>query len=108
MIAHARSSQCVNISHTILKIVPVLNQKRNKSDKERKKNSRVKFLENESNVYFHNLRSAFFGEKRLIKNIFLIIVIFLDIKYIKTRPYSNKILSQNFKPISGIKLEIIG
>ena len=29
-------------------------------------------------------------------------------KYIKTRPYSNKILSQNFKPISGIKLEIIG
>ena len=48
------------------------------------------------------------GKKRLIKNIFLIIVIFLDIKYIKTRPYSNKILSQNFKPISGIKLEIIG
>ena len=35
-------------------------------------------------------------------------VIFLDIKYIKTRLYSNKILSENFKPISGIKLEIIG
>ena len=72
------------------------------------KNSRVKFLENGSNVYLHYLRSAFLGEKRLIKNIFLIIVIFLDIKYIKTRPYSNKILSQNFKPVSGIKLEIIG
>ena len=27
----------------------------------------------------------------------------MDIKNIKTRPYSNKILSQNFKPISGIK-----
>ena len=61
MIAHARSNQCVNISH---KIVPVLNQKRNKSDKGRKKKKfRVKFLENESNVYFHNLRSAFLGEK---------------------------------------------
>ena len=72
------------------------------------KNSHIKFLENESNVYFLYLRSAFLGEKRLIKNIFLIVVIFLDIKYIKTRPYSNKILSQNFKPISGIKLEIIG
>ena len=23
----------------------------------------------------------------------------MDIKYIKTRPYSNKVLSQNFKPI---------
>ena len=73
------------------------------------KNSRVKFLENESNVYFHYLRSAFLGKKNdLLKICFLIIVIFLDIKYIKTRPYSNKILSQNFKPISGIKLEIIG
>ena len=39
------------------------NQKRNKSDKGRKKKSRVKFLENESNVYFHNFRSAFLGEK---------------------------------------------
>ena len=29
-------------------------------------------------------------------------------KYIKTLLNSNKILSQNFKPISGIKLEIIG
>ena len=53
-------------------------------------------------------RSAFLGEKRLIKNIFLIIVIFLDNKYIKTLLNSNKILSENFKPISGIKLEIIG
>ena len=47
-------------------------------------------------------------ETDLLKIFFLIIVIFLDIKYIKTRPYSNKIFSQNFKPISGIKLEIIG
>ena len=54
------------------------------------------------------LRSAFVGEKRLIKNIFLIIIIFLDNKYIKTLLSSNKILSENFKPISGIKLEIIG
>ena len=53
-------------------------------------------------------RSAFPGEKRLIKNIFFIIVIFLDNKYIKTLLNSNKILSENFKPISGIKLEIIG
>ena len=52
--------------------------------------------------------SAFVGEKRLNKNIFLIIVIFLDNKYIKTLLNSNKILSENFKPISGIKLEIIG
>ena len=104
MIAHARSNQCLNISHTILKIVPVLNQKRNKSDKDRKKNSHVKFLENESNVYFHNLRSAFLGEKNdLLKISFLIIVIYLDIKYIKTRPYSNKTLSQNFKPIKRKK-----
>ena len=53
-------------------------------------------------------RSAFDGEKRLIKNtFFLIIVIFLDDKYIKTPLNSNKILSENFKPISGIKQEII-
>ena len=44
-------------------MIAQVNQKRNKSDKGRKKNSRVKFLENESNVYFHNLRSAFLGEK---------------------------------------------
>ena len=50
----------------------------------------------------------FSGEKWLIKTFFLIIVIFLDIKYINTSPSSNKILSQNVKPISGIKLEIIG
>ena len=86
-----------------------VNQKRNKSDEVRKKNSRIKFLENESNVYFYNLRSAFFrGKNDLLKIFFLIIVIFLDIKFIKTRPYSNKILSQKFKPIGGIKLEIIG
>ena len=36
-----------------------VNQKRNKSDKSRKKI----YVENESNVYFHNLRSAFLGEK---------------------------------------------
>ena len=52
-------------------------------------------------------RSAFLGEKRLTKNIFLIIVIFLDDKYIKTLLNSNKILSENFRPMSGIKLEII-
>ena len=88
-------------------MISQVNQIRNISDKGRK-NARVKLLEDESNVYFHNLRSVFLGEKRLIKNIFLIIVIFSDIKYIKTRPYSNKILSQNFKPIRGIKLEILG
>ena len=45
-------------------MIAQVNQKRNKSDKGRKKkNSRVKFLENESNVYFHSLRSAFLGEK---------------------------------------------
>ena len=53
-------------------------------------------------------RSAFLGEKQHIKNIFLIIVIFWDNKYIKTLLNPNKILSENFKPISGIKLEIIG
>ena len=84
------------------------------TEKERKvikveNNSRVKFLENESNASFHYLHSAFLGGKNdLLKIFYLIIVIFLDIKYIKTRPYSNKILSQNFKPISCIKLEIIG
>ena len=77
--------------------------------KAEKRNPRVKFLENESNVYFHNLHSAFLGEKDdLLKVFFKIIVIFLDIRYIKTRPYSNKILSENFQPISGIKLDIIG
>ena len=54
------------------------------------------------------LGSAFLGEKRLIKIFFLIIVIFLDNKYIKILQNSTKILSGNFKPISGIKLEIIG
>ena len=53
------------------------------------------------------LYSAFVGEKWLIKNIFLIIVIFLENKYIKTLLNSNKMLSENFKQISGIKLEII-
>ena len=51
------------------------------------------------------IRVRLFSEK----NDFLkIIVIFLDNKYIKTLLNSNKILSENFKPISGIKLEIIG
>ena len=72
------------------------------------KNSRVKFLENGSNVYLHNSRSAFLGEKQLIKNMFLAYCNILDNKYIKTLLNSNKILSENFKPISGIKLVIIG
>ena len=58
--------------------------------------SRVKFLEKGSNIYLHNSRSAIPGEKRPIKNIFLIIEIFLDNKYIKTLLNSNKILSENF------------
>ena len=50
-----------------------------------------------------------FSEKNdLLEIFFLIIEIFLDIKFIKTRPYLDKILSQKFKPISGVKLEIIG
>ena len=53
-----------------------------------------KFLENGSNIFHHYSRSAFLGEKRLIKNIFLIIVMFLDNKYIKTLLNSNKILSE--------------
>ena len=53
-------------------------------------------------------RSAFVGGKRLIKNILLIIVTFLENNYIKTVLNSNKMLSENFKQISGIKLEIIG
>ena len=49
-----------------------------------------------------------FSEKNDLSKIsFLIIEIFLDNKYIKTLLNSNKILSENFKPISGIKLEII-
>ena len=67
-----------------------------------------KFLKNKSNDFHHYLRSAFLGEKRLIKNIFFIIVIFLHNKYIKTLLNLNKILSESFKPLSGIKLEIIG
>ena len=34
------------------------------------KKSRVKFLENGSNIYLHNSCSAFLGEKQLIKDIF--------------------------------------
>ncbi len=71
------------------------------------KKSRVKFLEKGSNVYLHNSRSAFLGEKRLIKNIFLNYCNIFDNKYIKTLLNSNKILSENFKPITSIKLEII-
>ena len=59
--------------------------------------SRVKFLEKGGNIFLHNWRSAFIGEKRLIKKyFFLIIEIFLDNKYIKTLLNSNKILSENF------------
>ena len=48
------------------------------------------------------IRIQLFSEKNdLLK-------IFLDNKYIKTHLNLNKILSENFKPISGIKLEIIG
>ena len=55
------------------------------------------------------IRVQLFSEKNdLLKIFFAIIVIFLDNKYIKTRLNSNKILSENFKPISDIKLEIIG
>ena len=55
------------------------------------------------------IRVRLFSEKNnLLKIFFLIIVIFLDNKYIKTLLNSNKILSENFKPISAIKLEIIG
>ena len=55
------------------------------------------------------IRVRIFSEKNdLLKIFFLIIVIFLDNKSIKTLLNSNKILSENFKPVSGIKLEIIG
>ena len=51
------------------------------------------------------IRVRLFSEKNdLLKIFFLIIVIFLDYKYIKTLLNSNKI--ENFKPISAIKLEI--
>ena len=54
-------------------------------------------------------RGRLFSEKNdLLKIFFLVIVIFLDNKYIKTLLNSNKIVAENFKPISGIKLEIIG
>ena len=56
-------------------------------------------MENRSNIFHHYSRSAFLGEKRLIKNIFLIIVIFLDNKYIKTYLNSNKILSENLNQL---------
>ena len=42
--------------------LPKLTKKEIKVIKAEKK-SRVKFLENESNIYFHNLCSAFLGEK---------------------------------------------
>ena len=55
------------------------------------------------------IRVRLFSEKNdLLKIFFKIIVIFLENKYIKTLLNSNKILSENFKPFSGIKLEIIG
>ena len=56
------------------------------------------------------IRVRIFSEKNDLLKIyfFLIIVIFLDNKYIKTLLNSNKILSENCKPISVIKLAIIG
>ena len=53
--------------------------------------------------------SLFKWKKKRRKCMFLICLIFqyLDNKYIKTLLNLNKILSENFKPISGIKLEII-
>ena len=55
------------------------------------------------------IRVRIFSEKNdLLKIYFLIIVIFLDYKYIKTLLNSNKIRSENFRPVCGIKLEIIG
>ena len=55
------------------------------------------------------IRVRLFSEKNVLLKIFFpIVVIFLDNKYIKTRLNSNKIISENFKPVSGIKLEIIG
>ena len=60
-------------------------------------------------IFFIIIRVRLFSEKNdLLKYIFLIVVIFLDNKYIKTLQNSNKIVSEKFKPISGIKLEIIG
>ena len=55
-----------------------------------------KFLENEVIVSII-IRVRLFSEKNdLLKIFFLIIVIFLDYKYIKTLLNSNKILSENF------------
>ena len=60
-------------------------------------------------MFTFTIRDRLFSEKNdLLKIFFLIIVIFLDNKYIKTLLNSNKILSENFKPISGKKPEIIG
>ena len=59
-------------------------------------------------MFTFTIRVWLFSEKNdLLKKNFLIIVIFLNNKYIKTLLNSNKILSENFKPISDIKLEII-
>ena len=60
-------------------------------------------------MFTFTIRVRLFSEKNnLLKIFFFIIVIFLDNKYIKTLLNSNKILSEKLKPISGIKLEIIG
>ena len=50
--------------------LPKLTKEEIKVIKAKKKNSRVKFMENESNVYFHNLRSAFLEEKNDLLKIF--------------------------------------
>ena len=60
-------------------------------------------------IYSIIIRVRLLSEKNDLLNFFFLInVIFLDNKYIKTLLNSNKILSENFKPISAIKLEIIG
>ena len=60
-------------------------------------------------MFTFTIRVRLFSEKNgLLKIFFWIILIFLDNKYIKTFLNSNKILSEKFKTISGIKLEIIG
>ena len=59
-------------------------------------------------MFTFTIRVQLFSKKNdLLRIFFLIIVIFLDNKYVKTLLNLNKILSENFKWISGIKLEII-
>ena len=79
-------------------------EKERKVTKQKKKKVTCKILVKRK-LFF---RVRLLSEKNdLLKIFFLIIVIFLDNKYIKTLLNSNKMLSENFKPISCIKLEII-